>query len=461
MKKFIILLLGIVLVYSCSTSNDGNGNSTSTVVPVAPSNLIGVVASTTQINLTWSDNSTNEIGFKIERKTGTGTYVIVGTTATDVTTFNDTSLTPSTTYTYRVYSYNAVGSSLVYSNEFTITTSSIINLPTLTSTALSLITSSTAVSGGNISSDGGAGIIARGVCWSTIANPTIALSTKTIDGTGIGLFNSNISGLMASTTYFVRAYATNSAGTSYGNELTFSTQIPDIISGLVAHYPFNGNSNDMSGNGNNGVVNNATLTSDRFGNSNKAYLFNGSSSYITVPNSSSLTASTYQLTICAWVKINQFTGSPNKAASIVDKSASTSGDWGLFYQDFDANTSVENLRYGGYLRVGNTISSVGLHTSSIVSSNQWVHLVFTIDGNSGSNYYINGVGESPGGNGGNNFSLWPNSANMFIGRSGTAAGNYYGFLGSNYNYFNGVIDDVRIYNRALNSNEVNYLFNQN
>lgn len=461
MKKFLTLLLGITIAYSCSTSSDGNGNSTTTVVPVAPSNLTGTVASTTQINLSWTDNSTNETGFKIERKTGTGTYAIVGTTATDVTTFIDTGLTPSTTYTYRVYSYNAVGSSLAYSNEFTITTSSIINLPTLTSTALSLITSSTAVSGGNISSDGGASIIARGVCWSTIANPTIALSTKTIDGSGIGLFNSNISGLMANTTYFVRAYATNSAGTSYGNELTFSTPIPDIISGLVAHYPFDDNSNDNSGNGNNGVVANATLTSDRFGNSNKAYLFNGSSSYITVPNSSSLTASTYQLTISAWVKINQFTGSPNKAGAIIDKSASTSGDWGLFYQDFDANTSVENLRYGGYLRYNNTILSQGLHTSSVATSNQWVHLVLTVDGNSGTNYYINGVNESAGGNGGNNFSLWPNSATMFIGKSGTVNGNYYGFLGSNYNYFNGVIDDIRIYNRSLNSNEVNYLFNQN
>ena len=97
----------------------------------------------------------------------------------------------------------------------------------------------------------------------------------------------------------------------------------------------------------------------------------------------------------------------------------------------------------------------------MATSNQWVHLVLTVDGNSGTNYYINGVNDSAVGNGGNNFSLWPNSANMFIGKSGTVNGNYYGFIGSNYNYFNGIIDDVRIYNRALNSNEVNYLFNQN
>ena len=461
MKKLITLILGIALIYSCSTSEDGNGNSTTTVVPLAPSNLTGTVASTTQINLSWTDNSTNETGFKIERKTGTGAYSVIGTTAADITIFNDIGLIPSTTYTYRVYSNNSVGNSLTYSNELTLTTASIIILPTLTSTSLSLITNSTALSGGTISSDGGAVITTRGVCWSTSPSPTITLSTKTSDGTGIGTFTSNITGLSANTTYYVRAYATNSAGTAYGNELTFLTPIPNIISGLVAHYPFNGNANDISGNSNNGIVSNATLTNDRFGNSNKAYMFNGTSSYITVPASITLSASTYQLTISAWIKINQFTGSPNKAASIIDKSASTAGDWGLFYQDFDANASVEKLRFGGYLRYNNTILSQGLHTNSVASLNQWVHLVMTVDGNSGTNYYINGVNESGVGSGGNNFSLWPNNANMYIGKSGTVGGNYYGFTGINFNYFNGVIDDIRIYNRALNSDEVNYLFNQN
>jgi hypothetical protein len=124
MKKLITLILGITLVYSCSTSSDGNGNNTTTVVPVAPSNLTGTVASTTQINLSWTDNSTNETGFKIERKTGTGTFAIVGTIGTDVRTFNDNGLTSSTTYSYRVYSYNSGGNSPTYSNELTITTTS-------------------------------------------------------------------------------------------------------------------------------------------------------------------------------------------------------------------------------------------------------------------------------------------------------------------------------------------------
>lgn len=229
MKKLITLILVIALVYSCSTSEDGNGNSTTTVVPVSPSNLTGTVASTTQINLSWTDNSTNETGFKIERKTGTGTYAIVGTTATDVNTFNDTGLTPSTTYTYRVYSNNAGGNSPTYSNELTLTTSNII-LPTLSTTAVSSISITTVVSGGNISNDGGAAITTRGVCWSTSSNPTIALSTKTNDGTGTGAFTSNLTGLTANTTYYVKAYATNSFGTAYGNQFSFTTlQDPTVI----------------------------------------------------------------------------------------------------------------------------------------------------------------------------------------------------------------------------------------
>ena len=224
MKKIFTLILGITLAYSCSTGSDENGNSNTTVVPVAPSNLTGTVASTTQINLSWTDNSTNETGFKIERKTGTGVYTVVGTTTTDITTFSNTGLSPNTTYTYRVYAFNAVGNSLTYTNEVTLTTTALLALPTLTTTAVSSITQTTSLSGGTISSDGGAAIAARGVCWSTTNNPTIALTTKTIDGTGIGAFTSNITGLSANTTYYVRAYATNSVGTAYGNEGSFTTQ---------------------------------------------------------------------------------------------------------------------------------------------------------------------------------------------------------------------------------------------
>jgi hypothetical protein len=97
-----------------------------------------------------------------------------------------------------------------------------VTIPVLTSTAVTGITSSSATSGGNITSDGGAAVTARGVCWSTNSTPTVT-DSKTTDGSGTGSFTSTITGLDSNTTYNVRAYATNSAGTGYGSPRTFFT----------------------------------------------------------------------------------------------------------------------------------------------------------------------------------------------------------------------------------------------
>ena len=129
MKKILTLLLVILLIYSCSTTSDGN-TAITTVVPAPPENLTGEVISTTAINLTWTDRSTNETGFKIERKLVGGTFEVVGTTATNIATFSNIGLTPGTTYIYRVYSYNEGGNSPVYSNELMLTTTAL--LPTIT-----------------------------------------------------------------------------------------------------------------------------------------------------------------------------------------------------------------------------------------------------------------------------------------------------------------------------------------
>lgn len=96
-------------------------------------------------------------------------------------------------------------------------------IPTLTTVDIADITQTTAKSGGNITDDGGASVTARGVVWSTSENPTIAES-KTEDSAGTGEFTSQITGLTANTNYYVRAYATNSAGTAYGQQVTFTTE---------------------------------------------------------------------------------------------------------------------------------------------------------------------------------------------------------------------------------------------
>lgn len=94
--------------------------------------------------------------------------------------------------------------------------------PTVTTSSVSNITDSTATCGGTVVDEGDAPVTARGVCWSTSPNPTLS-DAHTIDGSGVGTFVSNLTGLADTTTYYVRAYATNIAGTVYGNEITFST----------------------------------------------------------------------------------------------------------------------------------------------------------------------------------------------------------------------------------------------
>jgi hypothetical protein len=94
-------------------------------------------------------------------------------------------------------------------------------LPTVTTQAVTGITGSSATSGGNVTSDGGETVTARGVCWSTSANPTTA-DSKTVDGSGTGSFISTMTGIMPGKAYHVRAYATNSAGTGYGSDIPFS-----------------------------------------------------------------------------------------------------------------------------------------------------------------------------------------------------------------------------------------------
>ncbi len=134
-------------------------------------------------------------------------------------TSNITGLSPHTTYYVRAYATNAAGTA--YGSEQSFTTQNGVIM--LTTTAITGITATAAISGGNITSDGGFPVTARGVCWSTSQSPTIA-NPHTSDGSGTGTFTSNITGLSPNTTYYVRAYATNAAGTAYGSEQSFTTQ---------------------------------------------------------------------------------------------------------------------------------------------------------------------------------------------------------------------------------------------
>ena len=163
-----------------------------------------------------SPNPTVDLSTKTSDGTGIGAF-----------TSSITGLTAGTTYHVRAYATNSVGTD--YGNDVTFTTNPIV-IPTLTTTAVTSISLKTAVSGGNITADGGGAITARGVCWATTVNPTIN-NFRTNDGLGTGSYVSNLNGLMPGTLYYVRAYATNNTGTAYGNQITFTT-IPVIVATL-------------------------------------------------------------------------------------------------------------------------------------------------------------------------------------------------------------------------------------
>jgi len=157
----------------------------------------------------WSTSASPTVSdSKTENGTGAGSY------SADLT-----ALTPNTMYYVRAYATNSAGTN--YGSQVTFTTPQT-SVATLTTDAVSLITKVNAVSGGNITSDGGDPVTARGLCWSLSANPTIS-SAKTTDGSGTGVFADSLTLLSPNTTYFVRSYATNGLGTAYGNQVSFTT----------------------------------------------------------------------------------------------------------------------------------------------------------------------------------------------------------------------------------------------
>lgn len=134
-----------------------------------------------------------------------------------------TSLKPNTKYYVRAYATNSAG--VNYSEASSFTTKEA-NLPTVSTNEVTDITAVSAISGGEVSDDGGDEIIARGVSWSKNDNPTID-DNKTEDGNEVGVFTSEITELEPHTTYYVSAYATNSAGTAYGDVVSFKSDGPD------------------------------------------------------------------------------------------------------------------------------------------------------------------------------------------------------------------------------------------
>ncbi len=206
--------------------------------------------------------------------------------------------------------------------------------------------------------------------------------------------------------------------------------------GLVAYYPFNGNANDESGNGNNGTVNGATLTTDRFGNANKAYNFNGSSNKINSTVDSK--ASVSQVTVSAWINSKGTGGYATPTIAGVFSSGSQNPYYAL---NLELYTSYPR-RPQFYAATTSVVASVGTNTR--VNDNNWHHVATVFDG-SQVNVYLDGKLD--------NSQSFPYTLRSF-----TSAVLAIGYSEGNYDWWNGAIDEVRIYNRALSPAEIQTLY---
>jgi hypothetical protein len=226
---------------------------------------------------------------------------------------------------------------------------------------------------------------------------------------------------------------------NHTDTVTVLDSVYSITDGLVAYYNFNGGTlKDSSGYGNNIIFNNATPAPDRFGNPNNAYLFNGSSNYMSVNNSSSLNPNN-TITLMAIVKINGFYPGACNVNQIVGKGIDKldNGEYYLRFSDYITNscTTSPNTNQETFAVAYNSIG-VGSADTVFVKTDVWYNLIFTYDGFEGK-LYINGTLKKTW-MGFSNFMA--NANNLFIGAHEE---------GSHPYWFNGVIDEVRIYNRDL------------
>jgi hypothetical protein len=338
-----------------------------------------------------------------------------------------TGLDLNTTYYVKAYAISSIDTG--YGNQKIFITKD--GIPILTTNNITNITATSATSGGNIADDGGFPITARGICWSTSVNPTLA-DSYTIDGSGIGSFTSNIIGLSSGITYYVRAYATTSAGTAYGDQFVFIALKP------IAYFPFNGNANDESGNELHGSVEGATLTKDRFGNLQSAYYFDGDD-YIETPSCYLAPSS---LTVSIWIypsgKVNGQTIIDHRAPYV------TSGwELRLAQTNYPLGIGLVIIESPGegneeYLWEWNTIENL-----------EWQHIVGTFNG-TGMKLYVNG--ELKAESNLQDFNYTEANTSLWIGKNHQP-----GIQGT----FMGIIDDIKVYDQALNETAIKTLFHEN
>ena len=341
-----------VRAYATSATGTGYGNQlTFTTLPpevatfaTTTSSAITGYSATISSNIT-SNNGANvtERGICYSTSIGptTSNSKLTNGTGTGIYDISITGLLASTTYYVRSYAINSAGTG--YGDEISFTTGAR-SLPTLTTTTASAIAGTTATSGGNVTSSGNDVLTERGVCWNTIINPTTA-NSKLINGSATtGTFTSAITGLTANTTYYVRAYATNSVGTEYGNEVSFTTN-PTLAGSLS---------------------------------------FNGTNQYLSLTGSSpGLTFGTGAFTVEGWI---YNTGTLN-ADGIIGWPDGTSINTGAMFFGVLSNSSFVTT-----INTTNSGADTRTYTfSSTISANAWHYFIYNRNADGTTAVFVDGV----------------------------------------------------------------------
>lgn len=236
-------------------------------------------------------------------------------------------------------------------------------------------------------------------------------------------------------------------------------QVPNYVptNGLMGWWPFNGNANDESGNGNNGTVSGATLTTDRFGNSNSAYNFDGIDDIINLPLNSGQVANSTQFSIQFWITPDSIINTPQTVfANWHSSPNSPNGTPVSFYTGFYDNNSGYNI-FTGY------VNSLGVGSNLNMNYSNWNHILIVYDGNQAlaqnrQKVYYNGFLQA------NNFNCQNCSSNIpqIIGNvynHTTIGARYAGAQNTLIEKFKGKIDEIGIWNRTLTQQEITDLFN--
>jgi len=418
-----------VALFSAYTSSP----SEATLPPAAPSNLEGQALSTKRIKLSWEDLSTNEWGFKLERKTGSGgTYALLADLQINDSSFTDTGLTEQTEYNYRIYAFNKNGNS-IYSNELSITTPT----PEIPVVPGNLEASTVSSSSINLSWENNS-TNAFGFILEYSKDDNFNYVYK--DSIPSGTLSYLVKGLMMKTSYFFRILSYNEDGNSaFSNEATAVTDsIADMPEDYLIYYPFDeieGTSGkDFSGNNYNGTLN-SLIWKKGEGIANGALYFGGSG-FVNIPLNTGMGSTAGAVSI--WVKTNSdFTDHSH----LFYGSSQTTGNGGGAENEMHVTFNPTEDLYG-FMEGGGadfSISSKGRYVN-----NEWHHIVFSWQSAGNSALYVDGKLDTARVATANTFNF---TGTFRLGRPAAAT-----------RYFTGYLDEVRFYNRMLNSAEVIALY---